>query len=496
MASAKSIQVQCPSCNAVLQISESLRGERVVCERCGGKLKVPGLSSSATAEDDWLKLDTESEAVRSVAQAAPSPDPAGDDGGADEFILPETPQPLPPATPRPLSATKPRSGMTPPSLSEADLELLAGFGGEPPANPNRAKLVAVKTPTDGRFRVRCPVCESMNYATIDQIGKRIRCGDCDSPITVPPPPKPKQTYQPDIESAQVFKFSDGDEEQTSSARPTDPFRRSADDYLRAAEKAEDEVDEPEWELPSFGSWFTRLGKVFLDPAVGLHIGLLSLFAFVPTYILLNLDHEARIVMMGMFAMALVFTALVVACGFAILQSVANGEEKVSEWPVFDPMEWLGQIFVAICATAVAAGPIALLAHFFSPGGLATVALAMFSLYLLYPIVLMSMLDEQSVFVPFSADVSKSVMRAPDQWGAAYLASAGLFAVMFFAYLFATICSAVVGAAIVIFVTIAGIFFYFGILGQLAYGIGQAINAPPMINDIDRSKKNDDEIAPR
>lgn len=457
---------------------------------------MPGSALGATAEDDWLKLDTEPEAVRSVPQRPHIPLPAGDDGDVDEFMLPEPPKPLPPVTSRESSAAKPKSGVTPPSLSAADLELLAGFGGELPANPKRAKVEAVKVSTDGRFRVRCPVCESVNYATLDQVGKRIRCGDCDSPITVPSPPKPKQTYQPDMASAQVFKFSDGDEDQASSVRPADPFRRSADDYLRAAEKAEDEVEESEWELPSFGSWFARLGKIFLDPAVGLHIGLLSLLAFVPTYILLNVNQEARIVMMGMFAVGLVFTALVVACGFAILQSVANGEERVSEWPVFDPMEWLGQIFVAICAAAVAAGPLALLAHFFSPGGLATVALAMFSLYLLYPIVLMSMLDEQSVFVPFSADVSKSVMRAPDQWGAAYLASATLFAGMFFAYLFATICAAVFGAVIVIVVTIAGIFFYFGILGQLAYGIGQAINAPPMINDIDRSKKSDDEIAPR
>lgn len=495
MTSAKSIRVRCPSCNAELQVSEERRGERVVCERCGGKLKVPGLPSGETAEDDWLKLDTEPGPVRSAPRVSQDPGPAGNEAIADEFMLPDAIAPSPPATPREPSAAK--AGLSPPSLSEADLALLAGFGGEPPVNPTRAKRVPVKAPADGGFRVRCPVCESVNYATVDQVGKRIRCGDCDSAITVPSPPQPKQTYQPDLESAQVFKFSDGEGDQVSTGgRQTDPFRRSADDYLRAAEKAEDEVEEPEWELPSFGSWFTRLGKIFLDPAVSLHIGLLSLLAFLPTYILLKLDQEAPIVMMGMFAVGLVFAALVVACGFAILQSVANGEEKVSEWPVFDPMEWLGQIIVAICAVAVAAGPVALLAHFFSPGGLATVALAMFSLYLLYPIVLMSMLDEQSIFVPFSADVSKSVMRAPDQWGAAYLASAGLFAAMFFAYLFATICSAVFGAVIVILCTITGVFFYFGILGQLAFGIGQAVNAPPMINDIDRSKKPDDEIAPR
>src|SRR5690606_16308284 len=125
-----------------------------------------------------------------------------------------------------------------------------------------------------------------------------------------------------------------------------------------------------------------------------------------------------------------FGIMVVSCGFAIMQSVANGEDRVSEWPIFDPMETLGEMVVVLAAIAFAAGPAWTPGIYLFQGGLVTVAMSMISLYLLFPVVLLSMLDEQSILSPFSADVTKSVMRAADQWGAAYLCSGILFFVIF------------------------------------------------------------------
>jgi hypothetical protein len=387
----------------------------------------------------------------------------------------------------PLAAPRPAA---PPPLSQSDLDALSGFADTEDQKPAPMKRVEPKVPVDDTFRVNCPTCDSLTYAKPNQVGKRIRCPDCHAAIVVPPPPKLKPKYQPDIQAAATFNFQDSGEENLPS-RPTDPFRKSADALLKAAEAAHLEAEEEEWELPNFQQWFSGLAKVFLDPVVGLHIFFLSLLAFLPTAF--ALQFSSSMVVMGLFAGGAIFGALVIANGFAILQSVANGENEVSEWPLFDPMAWLGQMVIAIASVGVAAGPIWAVTNYLFQGGLITVAMTMISLYLLYPIVLLSMLDEESILVPFSTDVTKSVMRAPDQWGAAYLASGILFFAMFLMFMVASVSGPLVGAGIAIVVAVAGTFAYFGILGRHAYGIGHSVNAPPMVNDIQRdTKRKDDE----
>jgi DNA-directed RNA polymerase subunit M/transcription elongation factor TFIIS len=496
MTQVNSINVKCPMCGAMLSVSADRRGDRFTCEKCGGTIKVPGQIASGNDDDQWLTLETDA-APAPKATGSPRSDlgmPAGmptrmpgdafggfDDD--DEFRLPD----LGDVPTSPLGQSPSTRPAPPPSLSDADLQALSGFADEPEQRPAPMKLVEPKTPAGDSFRLNCPICDSLIYAKFSQVGKRIRCSDCHSPLTVPPPPKVKPKYEHDLEAASTYQFQDGGEDQLT--RPADPFRKSADAYLRAAEDAETETEDKEWELPSFQEWFSGLASVFRDPAVILHILILSTLAFVPTAF--AVQYESSVVVMGLFAGGAVFGMIVVACGFAILQAVANGEERVSEWPVFDPMEWVGQLLVAIAAVGVAAGPVWMITHYLFQGGLITVATTMLSLYVLYPIVLMSMMDEQSILVPFSADVTKSVVRAPDQWGAAYLASGILFAAMFFLFMIASVSPPIGGALITILCSVTGVFVYFAILGRLAFGISHSLNAPPMVNDIDRSVKPDE-----
>ncbi len=485
MTQASPIQLKCPICQAMLSVSPGRAGERIACDQCGSKIKVPGQAAVANDDDDWLRLESDLKPTATPVRQKPvRQTPAAELGDLDDFMLPDLSNiPMSPlAVPR---------AAAPPPLSESDLDALSGFADTEDQKPVPMKLVQPKVSVDDTFRVTCPTCDSLTYAKPDQVGKRIRCPDCHAAIVVPPPPKVMPKYQPDIQAAATYNFQDSGEENLPS-RPTDPFRKSADALLKAAEDAHIEAEEEEWELPNFQQWFSGLAKVFLDPVVGLHIFFLSLLAFVPTAV--ALQNDSSMVVMGLFAGGAIFGALVIANGFAILQSVANGENAVSEWPLFDPMAWLGQMVIAIASVGVAAGPIWMVTHYIFQGGLVTVAMTMISLYLLYPIVLLSMLDEESILVPFSTDVTKSVMRAPDQWGAAYLASGILFFGMFLMFMIANVSGLLVGAAIAIVVTVAGTFAYFGIIGRLAYGIGHSVNAPPMVNDIQRdTKRKEDEV---
>jgi len=472
MTQLKPIQVKCPLCDALLSVPTDQQSESVSCPECGSPIKLPGQQRSADedADDDWLRLESD---LSPPAQRRPVLTDLDD---LDEFRIPDLDDvPSSPPAPRPPAG--------PPPLSESDLDALGGFVEEPAERPTPMKLVVPKEPVDDSFRVRCPVCESMTYARPAQVGKRIRCHDCHSPITVPPPPKVRPKYQPDIEAAKTYAFRDpeGDGDQP---RPADPFRKSAADYLRAAE-AETEVEDDEWDLPDLRQWLTAPISIFRDPAVTIHAALLTLLAFVPAAI--AIQYEGDIIVLGMFIGGALFGIMVVSCGFAIMQSVANGEDRVSEWPIFDPMETLGEMVVALAAIAFAAGPAWALGIYLFQGGLVTVAMSMISLYLLFPVVLLSMLDEQSILSPFSADVTKSVMRAADQWGAAYLCSGILFFVIFLLFMISSVSPPTLGVLLAIATTVCGVFAYFGVVGRLAYGIGHAINAPPMENDIERER---------
>jgi hypothetical protein len=183
-----------------------------------------------------------------------------------------------------------------------------------------------------------------------------------------------------------------------------------------------------------------------------------------------------------------FAGLLVAHGFAILQSVANGEKAVTEWPLVDFWAWIGPLFVATAALAVSAGPVWLMGHYFFGTSLTTIAMAMMSMYVLYPFVLLSMLDAESVMVPFSIDVSKSVTRSSEQWGGLYLSSAILFFLLFLVFLATAGMPPILGVVVSITTTVASVFIYFALLGQLAFAIGHSVNAPPKVNDVVRNRK--------
>ncbi len=346
----------------------------------------------------------------------------------------------------------------------------------------------VKAPTDQLFRVKCPVCESLTYARPAQVGKTIRCGDCHSTITVPPPPKPKVKYEPNIEEAKTFAFQPADD--MDASRPADPFRKSADQYLAAAEKAI-EASEPEhdWELPPISLWLTNVVRVLRDPAaIGQWI-MVSSMAAVPAAIAVSTG--SSIAVLALFIIGFLLIAVLVANGFAILEAVANEEETVSEWPLFDLFAWLGPLFMALAAGLVAAAPLGLPMNLLAPG-LLSVGATMLSIYFLYPFVLLSMLDSESVMQPFSASVSKSVTRSSQHWMTMYTASGFLFFGLFVVYVVAALMPPVAGVVLRTFATSGAVFCYFAMLGQLAFVIGHSVNAKPMKNDVKREPKSSDE----
>ena len=477
--------LHCPRCNRRVKAPDQVAGKRVLCPHCEHVFLVPGGSDSAPNEDDdWLSLDD--------VPPTPAGPPAGDepdDWFADELPTASTPFPARQAAPVP-----DREAV---GFPDNDFAAPRSGGGRqdpsPPSDPDRQSELddlglfdlPKKGPGDefeSEYRVKCPVCGSTTYVNATQAGDTIKCRDCYSPVVVPPPPRKPKKPEMFLDESEHYRF----EERPEAKRPDDPFRRSAEELLREAAQSEDEESEPDYDIPRVGEWAASVFGIFMQPAVIVYFLCLATVGSVAAFVALK--SEMPVLILGLFPLSLLYSAIVVACGFAILESVSNNEPTVSEWPVLlEPTEWLGSLVVGLSAAGLVGIPAWAFGSFIFGPGLAAVFITMFAIYLLFPFVLLSMLDMQSVFIPFSPEVSRSVTRCQESWGAVYFSSAVLFGGLYLTYVAASLFEPAQAAVIQIFATVAVTFLYFAMLGRLAYRIGQEINEPPGEYEVERKK---------
>jgi hypothetical protein len=328
-------------------------------------------------------------------------------------------------------------------------------------------------------------CGSAVYVKASQAGKTIKCYDCHSPIVVGPAPRVRAKSGPTLDEAESFQFGAS----TVGDRRPDPFTKSAQALLAEASREEKVPGPVKYDdQPDLVEWFKNVFGIFVDPGVVMHWIALTVIGGVPAYFALSSD--ASILRLGLMIGGAILGGIVVSCGFAILQSVANQEDSVSDWPVFDPFAWFGQLFVALAAAGVAVVPVWMVSSFVFGPSLISVAMTMFSVYALFPFVLLSMLDMGSPMVPFSAEVARSVTKCQESWGGFYLTSGLLFAALFLVLASLSTSEAPLAAVFAIAAVIGIAFTYFAMIGRLAYSIGQAVNDAPMVNDIDRSRRTE------
>lgn len=389
--------------------------------------------------------------------------------------------PRPAATSGPVSGNSPNSG-SPGSRPSGSASPIPGS----PSSPPPPAAVSVEYMTE--FTVRCPVCGSPSDVKATQSGKQIRCRDCHTMIKVPPAPRKRKKVEIDLESAGTFTF--GDSVATRDNRSADPFRRSATELLEAAEKVERDEPKPDLEIPKVGDWLKATFGIMTQPGVAVHWLILSVLASFVAGAVIAVG--TQILLMSLFPAGIFFAAMVLACGFAIMQSVANDEESVSEWPLtLEPTEWLGPMVFCFVAAGLTGGPAWFAASLAFDQSLTTVFICMAAIFIAFPFVLLSMLDMQSIFVPFSPEVGRSVARCEEAWGGFYFTSFALFFVTFMFFAGASVLDNDIATAVIgITVAVAATFLYFGLLGRLAFSIGQTVNEKPRTNDIDSVRQSE------
>lgn len=530
--------LQCPRCNGSVKIADEAAGQRVRCPHCQQTFLAPGIAATESDEDDWLTLED-------LPAVAPSPKPSGSRPAAPSSPGGGRTGPNQPARSGsgPGPGSRPAGGSTAKSGSGAgrgfspeEEALLAEFtsdlddftaeldtppppaarpsapAGRPPAgnairragspssSPGSGKSSPVPgTPQSGGaapdaaepieyakdYRVTCNICGSFLYAKASQAGKTVKCSDCHSPIQIPPPPRIRKKLVIDIDQAETFQF----ESNPKVERRPDPFQKSANELLEEAAREEEETTSPKYDdTPSVVEWLKGIFSPFKDLGVLVHLAGLCVLACVPTLLVLKIG--SPILTLGLFPGGFFLGLLTISCGMAILQSVANDEPSVTEWPTLDPLGWIGQLFVVGSAAILAAVPIWAVCMIVLGPQLLSVAITMFSIYVFFPFILLSMLDMGSVFTPFSSEVARSVTKCEEAWGGFYFSAGLLFVATFLLFSTASTMSPMPGAVLAIITAETATFLYFGMIGRLAYAIGQAVNAPPRDDEVDRTRHTD------
>lgn len=337
-----------------------------------------------------------------------------------------------------------------------------------------------ESPPPETVTVLCPVCEARLHPRLKERPRRIKCPDCEGPVPVPA----RETVLQEKRSRHAAAIHRrGGESYRLTAPPADDRRRRSNAYSRLWQ-AQGEV---RTELPPPAPRWTFFTGVFGFPWrpdnvsrwMWLSLGFLAV-GWVLCAALYVAGRAAGYfgVVLAFFAMPLIWLSVwsfsyAAACGMAILQDTAAGNDRVTEWPEPNWREWAVQLFYVafvLLVTAVlayAAGRAALLLD--GPFWTSCLAVA----FLLFPLLLLSALETGSVFLPVSGPVLRSLLRLWRAWPVFY----GLTAALWSAWAAAVVVSlqSLGGAVTVLWaapVLTAVLFISARLMGRLAWSIAQ------------------------
>ncbi len=346
---------------------------------------------------------------------------------------------------------------------------------QPPAPPSRDDVYAVcdwdwesppaATETRRYVPVVCKLCHTRMHATIDQVGQSLVCPDCGTATKVrrPPPAPPPPPVNVHNEYA--------------VGRPVEsPPLRLARFYQSPVAEPGFSVERPKLEPPR---WPMLLGVVEVLAYRGVWLRWFALSGV--AFLLLELvwlgiyfGEKGGIAwgfclavfgMIGLVGFAWFVTAAVT--WLAILVDTAGGNDQIEGWPDAIWLDWVGHSMFLVNSLAI----VTLLGY-----GVATGAAALgLSVWpgvapgvLLFPVLLLAMLETGSMFDPFSRPVWSSLWYALGPWLLFYVesslllaAAGGLAALLIF--LGNTLTYA--GAALI---GVAAAIVYFRLLGRLAH----------------------------
>lgn len=482
-----SLRFTCPRCGAWLKAPAAEAGVKHRCPGCRSAFLVPKTTQTVAppveaAEDEEYPL------CEGIGQ--PPPDSPAyqvhipvtcplcgtrmlgtEDQVGRQLVCPDcgTPVVVPAPSVAPAKQGSPAAG----AEGVGGYDVYQGEGQPPGAGEgaDRAHVAAV-----------CSVCGTRLDATEDQVGRHLECPDCSTPILVTPRPEPAPRL--DSPAARGEEYGVGQPAESPDYQPEIDARLSRTRPGESLEHAE------------------RLGLVRTRPAPPRWPFFSGVFTFPiyrnswPHWIGLSMAATAVIPLLFFAAMLLAFPGagwlaaapwifgmvfFVVACFFgviwaavtsafllAILQDTAAGADEVEDWPNPLSTDWVQECFYVInsFSLSVLCGvPIAQILGYHNPAGWLGLPAAVF---LIFPVILLSMLEAGSPLKPVSLPVWQSLAARWRAWAVFYV-EAAVLAVAFFLLLGPSLLLPwLLAIPLLAAGLVAALMIYFRLLGRLAW----------------------------
>lgn len=403
---------------------------------------MPPTAPTEAADDDMFRLAPLDDAQPVAKTAAPK----------------NTAKSSPKSTPN--NSTPNNSTDSKRSVFDDDLPELSGLDDKPKPAPmvdllqldGLEQLVDSKRPlpmadeyeeAETSYRFSCKTCGTPQYASLDRVGKKVTCPDCHSNFVVPPPPPGWSSRKKKIVLSQEgVDVPLAPIEVDHHHNTLESERAAANDYLSKAKRSieDDELEDLyEGHFDTKGFFHRTLGFMIDPNAVVLMCvyglmfgGLFGLAKFSTTKIAAGGMEGAGyllVLIIGVALVAILVAMPMLASGLALLESVANREPRVREWPGFNLFDNIGDLLVIAFALAGSFLPGMLVGGLIGrSGGAAWLIMTgmMMTCFALFPILLLSMLDNGSLFQPISGAVVRSIGQVAEAWGGYYLKSLAAF----------------------------------------------------------------------
>jgi len=419
------ISVVCPHCTARLHATVAEIGQTLVCPDCLESVIVP--PRVRPAANGGPPTDSRPTAPAAPIELAAKTGTANADHQGDEEEL-RLCDPI--HVPRELILPKVLVDiLTVPSATDES------------SPPPPQKPPAAEPRTDDQFSVKCPVCDTLLYASDGETGQQKTCPDCGSSVLIQRPPR-KRKKRFDVDEKEYE--SDSFQLDEPAPRPVytpsalgSPTRTLGEQALQEAERRRREREEAENGLPGAPLW-TGLFTFLADAKVLVRIcamgGILAVAAWLTlatfSWVLQGgaIWFLALLGCVGLVAIAAVGGAVIFSTCLNIVQHTADGNDRIADWPEFSPGDWAFESLSAWTAVFYSLAPGMILETVLGfPGGWFWFIIG-FSAYLLFPVVQLSILESGSLATPFSQEVVKSMREESLLW-ITYYVFTGLTAVM-------------------------------------------------------------------
>ena len=498
------VSVRCPLCNTLLRTTEDQVGRQLVCPDCETRVVVPPpveapqQTSAPAASVEGYALSEEVDESAAGTRAADQTYFRFNCSSCDtmmqvtqsqvgqEIVCPDCQVPM---VVGPMSEARPKkrgAGFIP-AGEYGEYAILEGMD-QPAAGSRSAHQPYIA--------VNCPICDALLHFTEDRVGREETCPDCDRPLVVPEAPQPVRKIDPREDADDPYEVGRGSEVYHHEPLFTHSRRRPRPGAV-GEDGAELVLTPPRrpfvsgvFHFPLYrNAWFRWIAMSVAGAMVlGLALGALEIGS--------NRDRVSWITAMVLFGVTgtigMLWAVTTITALLAILIDTAYGYDEIENWPSGTFGDWLVESAPVVFGLLLSMLPARGVAYALGPANLLSGLCLLTSFLVLFPILLLSMLETNSPLNPLSPPIWRSLLTARRAWVTFYLETAVLVIGGWYVVQALLLVLFPGGLIVASFVLVAGLMIYFRLLGRLAWFCRQRSAVRQAVDD---HEPPDDEAAP-